>query len=275
MTAVDNYKPVDVSNNALDIDLNAQILQILNDNINNAIVRIKQKLGNDTNSVDAKVLRIVQTLDLFKNEIDDSITTNYSDVTDTDQYRIKIDDRRENVKDVNYYSGIKEASYKNTTIQTLDEQENLAGINTDAEKLNLNNANNVARVQTRLNNCHKLEMLYLIKHEELMKTFSLTLKLFDKYKYSIKMNLYLLKHLVKKQLPTGVAPTAPSAGPNIDLPRPIIKNLRQLLDDQNNVQQVIDNLNTRLMGNGDINQVITGDENEFNIRPNLTDKTTP
>jgi len=88
----------------------------------------------------------------------------------------------------------------------------------------------VAEIETRLNNCQYLELLYLIKHEELMKTFAFTLNLFDKYKYAIKILLFVLKNLVQKDTQSPV---------KVKLPKPLIPNILKLLQDQKQVQDVI------------------------------------
>jgi hypothetical protein len=103
-------------------------------------------------------------------------------------------------------------------------------------------AENRKKVENRLANCQLLEMLYLIKHEELIKTFTFTLNLFDKYKYSIKILLFVLKNLVNKALPgpggVGVVPGGPIAV-KIKLPKVLIQNITKLLDDQKQVQDVV------------------------------------
>jgi hypothetical protein len=76
-------------------------------------------------------------------------------------------------------------------------------------------------------NCQNLEYLYLYKHDELMTTFTFTLNLFDKYKYSIKIMLFLLKNLIYKD------------SQKIKLPRSIISNIQKLLLDQATVQGII------------------------------------
>jgi len=97
------------------------------------------------------------------------------------------------------------------------------------------------QIQQRLNNCANLEYLYLAKHDELMTTFTFTLNLFDKYKYAIKVMLFLLKNLVYKD------------SKKIKLPKPLITNIQKLLKDQATVQGVITNMEETLENN-DIKQ---------------------
>jgi hypothetical protein len=112
---------------------------------------------------------------------------------------------------------------------------------------------NSNQIKLRLENCQFLEMLYLVKHEELMKTFAFTLNLFDKYKYSIKLLLFVLKNLVRKNvnppvyLPGGYGPVpGPFPPVGIKLPKKLIPNIVKLLDDQKKVQDVINLMKTNL-----------------------------
>jgi hypothetical protein len=110
--------------------------------------------------------------------------------------------------------------------------------------------NDVATIERRLNNCQFLEILYLVKHEELMKTFAFTLNLFDKYKYSIKILLFVLKNLVyKKDTPGATGATLPTS---IKLPKALIPNIMKLLADQKQVQDVITSMQNTLDENSDI-----------------------
>ena len=105
---------------------------------------------------------------------------------------------------------------------------------------------NVAEIERRLNNCQYLELLYLVKHEELMKTFAFTLNLFDKYKYSIKVLLFVLKNLVYKTGPAVPGGPGGPAGPNIKLPKALIPNIMKLIQDQKQVQEVITSMQDTL-----------------------------
>ena len=86
-----------------------------------------------------------------------------------------------------------------------------------------------------------------MKHEELMKTFVFALNLFDKYQYSIKLLLFVLKNLVIKRLP-------PRPPINIQLPKPLIRNIKELLKDQQKMQDVIKEMRT-VVNNDDIRDI--------------------
>jgi hypothetical protein len=99
-------------------------------------------------------------------------------------------------------------------------------------------------LQSRLINCQYLEILYLTKHEELMKIFSFTLNLYDKYTYAIKILLFVLKNLLEPVAPPGCPVPRPEPGtkPSIRLPKALITNIKQLLKDQKQVQNVIERM---------------------------------
>jgi hypothetical protein len=83
-----------------------------------------------------------------------------------------------------------------------------------------------------------------------MKTFAFTLNLFDKYKYSIKILLFVLKNLVyKKDTPGATGATLPTS---IKLPKALIPNIMKLLQDQKQVQDVITSMQNTLDENSDI-----------------------
>ena len=87
----------------------------------------------------------------------------------------------------------------------------------------------------RLINCTELEKLYLKKHAEIIRIFGFVVNLFDKYKYAIKVILFLLKNLVRAE--QGDVP--PPRSVNVRLPKPLITNINLLLKDQENIQTII------------------------------------
>ena len=138
------------------------------------------------------------------------------------------------------------------------------------------------RIQQRLNNCQYLELLYLVKHDELMKTFAFTLNLFDKYKYAIKILLFVLKNLVYK---TG-CPTTGQPGEDriveqvptpltIRLPKPLIPKINALLLDQKKVQEVINQMQTTLETTQLPNLSTIQDATQTAITTNLNTSGTP
>lgn len=119
--------------------------------------------------------------------------------------------------------------------------------------------NNLNTLQSRLINCQYLEILYLVKHEELMKTFAFTLNLYEKYSYSIKIILFILKNILQ---PTGPLPpphVTPHQGcpecPNIKLPKALIPNIKKLLKDQKTVQNVISQMEETFENDPSMNEL--------------------
>ena len=100
-------------------------------------------------------------------------------------------------------------------------------------------------IERRLTNCMQLEGLYLKKHGELMRTFGFLINVFDKYKYAIKVILFLLKKLVTRP-PEGDAPVVPGVTPStpvtINIPEPLIPRIGELVEDQRKIQDVIDKM---------------------------------
>lgn len=103
---------------------------------------------------------------------------------------------------------------------------------------------NIDNINMRLQNCQTLELLYLKKHLELMNTFKFTVNLFDKYKYAIRMLLYILQTLEEAPEGAEAGEGAAAAAPaGIRLPRAIITNMKKLLQDQEAVQRIINDMN--------------------------------
>jgi hypothetical protein len=236
-----------------------QIKKKLGDNIiltNQNAKNIVKTLNNIKDSIDPKIIDLStpdtegNRLRVFKNGkyYDTFKSTNYTTLINTEDSDLR--DFYESSKyteqdgkirfgiDANKYIGMKNLDEKET-----DNVGAILNKRPDAVYDPDDPANPVTidRIQLRLENCQFLEMLYLVKHEELMKTFAFTLNLFDKYKYSIKLLLFVLKNLVRKDLPSGTG-----AIPNIRLPKKLIPNIVKLLADQKQVQDVITLMKTNL-----------------------------
>lgn len=135
----------------------------------------------------------------------------------------------------------------NISIDNIDEpiltRGNLQTDYNNQPQLYMNNPADVDILENRLRNCQYLEILYLTKHDELMKLFAFTLTVFNKYKYAIRILLFVLKNLLDAppqpplvQPPQGhVCPPCPQ----IRLPRALIPNIKSLIRDQKQVQDVI------------------------------------
>ena len=99
---------------------------------------------------------------------------------------------------------------------------------------------NRSTIENRLINCQNLEALYLIKHEELLTTFAFALNLFDKYKYAVKVILFLLKNLASKENNNNSSDnSSDNENVYIKMPPPLINNISKLVADQKKVQGII------------------------------------
>lgn len=109
-------------------------------------------------------------------------------------------------------------------------------------------------IENRLRNCHGLEHLYLKKHEELFNVFSFTVNLFDKYRVSTNIMMFLIKYLIQQGvLVDGMpVPNVPKPYPDpkdksikIKIPKTIIKNIGALIKDQEKIQEIIKEMRSK------------------------------
>jgi hypothetical protein len=258
------------------------ILQLINKSISQLVADIKTTyLGADNQAVSVNVKKIVDALDLITNstigmkllnDVGDrtpqkigASTNNFKiikDGTDGNKYKYLTDP----VSNQDKFSTVKPTDLKTmydttklpipTTFTTLDDGINNPLAETNAASGGINTLKNAAEydikkdgtgkdrdptvneIQTRLNNCYTLELLYMRKHEELLKIFAFVLNLFDKYKYAIKLILYLLKSLVYRDIKYDNTPTVTG----IKLPRALITQIGNMVDDQNQIQAVVDKI---------------------------------
>ena len=252
--------------------INERLLQILDNGINQIVMQIKAKLGNNIPTTNTSAKRIVEMLEGIVTTI--TPTLDALSTLDPDGNRVLVT-KAGNAQ--NLYTATTQNNYINLD-NTVPDENTLLEFKRDGKYtdrgfglsrfghnsyINIETLDSVVDnatsptpilgppgtidpvvIQRRLNNCQYLEILYLIKHEELMKTFAFTLNLFDKYKYSIKILLFVLKNLVKKQpVPLGPGPgpfpPGPGVPPTIRLPKPLIPKIWKLLQDQKKVQEVI------------------------------------
>jgi len=244
--------------------INDDLLQIISKGIDNIVFNLKTKLGNNFEESNDKAFEISSFLDELKTQIDTGtfMIGRNNDRTDANgAIKIDIDANRTHTVNPDKSAFYRQDIDPNIDYDTID-------IKTDHEFRNLDNnydsilrpniqdtvnrgitqSNDAAEINRRLLNCQNLEFLYLKKHDEIMKIFEFTINLFDKYKYAIKVILFLLKNLVYKEPGTGTGTT-----PTIDLPLPIISNIKKLVEDQNKVQGIIDNMKSSLDKNDNKN----------------------
>jgi hypothetical protein len=258
-----------------ELDNPAVVFRVINQQIKDLIKQIQGKLGGTNQERNEEIKNIVLTLEDINGQIR-NVETVFSD----NAVKIIQDPRTQN------YAAVKNGTYRNATnpdyrdttgnnignfINNANYVTDVAGnvsLSHDAESININSIDDIPAVQTlstvgeeidltdvniqtvqkRLINCQYLEILYLVKHEELMKTFAFLLTLYDKYQYAIKLLLFILKNLLDFQCPVQSPPGTPHepVPPKIKLPNVIIKNIKDLLKDQKQVQDIIGKMKTKL-----------------------------
>jgi hypothetical protein len=254
-------------------------LAIVSAGINGLVEIIKRKLGRNNQEVNQKVINIVNGINNAMTTINNNymnyletrfvdrnanqeaivrpgltnlnaglVGTEFTNIQNMARTRNPYRDDPANVGEAIVKIDNRLIPGRHITINMTDLQhDNGSSLNPEYTAGQLDLANNQAdinTVQTRLDNCQRLEMLYLIKHEELMKTFTFTLNLFDKYQYSTKLLLFVLKNLVNKQ-PPGHPPYVPMPI-RINLPKPLIRNIKELLKDQQKMGDVITEMRNAL-----------------------------
>ena len=230
--------------------INNELLQIISRGINDIVINLKLRLGSNFTESNANAAAIKNLLDNLKNGIDADIVVINQDQED----KITLDTANNNnpIYNANFYREDLRQTFPNVnigydTINIQDGQDfrnldtNYSNVVVNQENLVNPNNSNIDEVMRRLKNCQNLEFLYLKKHDEIMRIFSFTINLFDKYKYAIKVILFLLKNLVYKD-PDGTQVILP-----IRMPQPIITNIGKLVKDQKNIQGVIDRMKDSIM----------------------------
>jgi len=253
------------------IEGNNKLLRIIHNGIDDIIVNLKQavdlKGDGNVGAIGKTNSAVVKILELF-NQFQKGILIN----DDDDNYEIMKDvDILNNKSTESKFEKIPNQliekdnlkSYLNTNLEKSKEN-----INTEADILDLrtdinyntyvngfhniditNELDSQRPLIERLKNCQTLEELYLRKHKEIIRIFGFVVDLFDKYKYAIKVILFLLKNLVRAEnIPGQNIPGQNRPGQNIQgsvgvrLPKPIITGINLLLKDQANIQTIIDGM---------------------------------
>ena len=246
---------------------NERIFKIVNEGVSQILLEIKRQFGRNITNTNENAKNIINLLEGISTAINPTITA-LTMPNATDGYN--------NIMVLDKSSGVYTAKHLNDNaneyfripgktadsikrergdIIDLDDKQGdyingsrdaLLGEAGTPEELALTDENNIKIVENRLLNCQNLELLYLVKHEELMKTFAFTLNLFDKYKYAIKILLYVIKNLVYKSSDLSGQGQGSLKGKTIKLPRKIIVNMKKLLDDQAAVKATIEKMNDNL-----------------------------
>ena len=202
-----------------------------NTEVNTTVNSIVSALNNITGEITPIILNISKTTDYFKINKDTNGNYNYLQDAPNDKFSKEARDTKDIYRTL-------QVSPRVTTIDTigtgdLDNGE-YSNVDADGKVLDVT----TGELQVRLNNCYRLELLYMRKHEEILKLFAFILNLFDKYKYAIKLILYLLKSLVYRPLSSD-SETTPIT---VKLPRPLITQIGMMVQDQDSIQKVVNQI---------------------------------
>jgi len=250
--------------------LNQELLQIISRGINNIVMGLKRRLGNNYTESDTNANNIITRLNTLQDQINTEIgdvdnvnglRSNETDrITLNENYEIKpIDDNyaglanngeRIEMNNIGVRDDADFTDLDSKNISVINNQQPIASIFlTDisgnqvmTEGENGEMISNISYVETRLKNCQNLEYLYLKKHNEIMKIFVFTISLFKKYKYAIKVMLYLLRYLVYKDPQQPIPIPIPVNPLSINIPYPVIRSIGKLLKDQVKIQNIIDRM---------------------------------
>jgi len=254
--------------------LNPALFQIISTGINNIVRQLKFKLGtsfleNNESAKDIMLLldNLSDTINTEDNKLDKNIVQTDLYIKDNTNIPIKEfyadninPDDAHMIDDLDFWNNTMNTS--NGSIFNKDDanlimmkDSPLQLYETDFENGNLKQD---SKLMVRLRNCQNLEFLYLKKHDEILKIFAFTINLFDKYKYAVKVMLYLLKNLVDKDykidkfgppVDREIFIPGQKIYPTITLPGKIITNMKKLLADQKTIQGVITQMDTTLKSN--------------------------
>jgi hypothetical protein len=251
------------------------LLRIIHKGIDDIIVKLKQAVDakggvgavGDIDRTNDAVKKIVEVFTLFQKGVEPINGQMKEKVINDNEYKTT-------VITPNFLTpnGINEAylqSNLNQSTTTLPEgtfEADILDLNTGINHrtyvdgfYNIDITNDQTPLDTRLKNCGILEQLYIRKHKEIIRIFLFVINLFDKYKYAIKVILFLLKNLVRAEQ----SPGKPDKKFNVRLPLPFITNINLLLKDQANIQTIIDGMENV------VNETQTSINNNPNVVNNI------
>ena len=236
-------------------DTNSNLfLKIIDEGVNNIILDLKNALDGKNANESQLIAGTTQATNNAAKKVFEALNTIKTKITG---YGVGNETLEKNLVD-----SVKDNGDSNTTIEDNNiDYNNKAHIHLHNNTHENTISDTRENVQKRINSCIRLEALYLKKHNEILNIFSFVLNLFDKYKYAIKVILYLLKNLVrpedKKEFTSTGTDTGNDNPLNIRLPKPLIKNIDLLLTDQYKIQNVITNMKQTI----DDNNFMTTDQN--------------
>ena len=224
---------------------NPALLRIINEGIDDIVGQLKKKLGNNFQDTNINAKLIMEHLTGLQTAINADVATI---IDGPDPISLRQNNVGEYVATHQpvYYEhvvGNSSADAKRKTVDQNFEQINSPNVERFVNTQNLRDITiefDRTEIEKRLRNCQNLEVLYLIKHEELLTTFAFALNLFDKYKYAVKVILFLLKNLASTENNNNRSDnSSDNENVYITMPPPLIKNISKLVADQKKVQGII------------------------------------
>ena len=259
-------------------DTNSNLfLKIIDEGVNNIILNLKNALdvknnnGFDvgtTQATNKAAKKVFEALELLSGNIRSDL--GYAAAADADD-EISNENINQNLKTNRQNSLQINEEESESSIDTIAHHEYVDKYVDENNDLVANTE--ITLIENRLKKCVNLEDLYLKKHDEILNIFRFVLNLFDKYKYAIKVILYLLKNLVrpedKKEFKN--AGTGNDIHLGIKLPKPLIKNIDLLLNDQYKIQKVIKTMEPIINDNN----FMTTEENLYTAPGNIENTEKP
>ena len=256
---------------------NQDLLEIFDQGINNIVLRIKARFGNnneEVNKIVSSISSIFGNIDTIIKDndrlgtdsraeedyyYDDKPITRNPDGTidegvgkavsvknpDTGEYTSTISGKHKEEEEMkDQFTQVKDIEKFKGDLDLINDYE----VVNEKTELNLNDTNDREKLMNRLKNCQALEIFHLKLFENFMKTGAFTLTLYEKYKYITTVMLYLLKNLVNKpklEKDCSYGATIPIVD-TVTLPKTVIKNIGRLVEEQNRIQGTINTIDTAL-----------------------------
>ena len=256
---------IDGKNVNFDTDLNSEtvkednlaLLEIFDKGVNNIILNLKAKFGNNNSEVNKVISSISSLFDIIDVELDKNLRIKKHNNEDYDgdvissktpegTYNSNIQSKHKSESEMS--TGFQQINQPDFKLKNLDEKQDIYIPVSNADPIDLNSDTDRTKLTTRLNNCQALELFHLRLFENFMKTGAFTLTLYEKYKYITSVMLYLLKNLVNKPKLDKLCNKneLKVTTPKIYLPKSVIKNISTLVEEQNKIQDTITHIDTNL-----------------------------
>lgn len=234
--------------------LNDTFLTEISDTIHKKVKSIKDDFikneneGNGIKKTNTKYTKTLEKLDELQKIVEEYNNEPVKTYTINDEGK---KEEKVSIKEENYNPEQKSNVYAENRINSLKTLNNVPIYSLRGENSKYLNEepSNIEDIQKRVDNCWVLENLYLQKHEELYTVFRFALTLFDKYKISTELLVYLIKNLVQYEVSDINIPNnkmdiniKPKPETTIKLPKTVIRDIAALVRDQKKIQTVISDM---------------------------------